>query len=224
MSCVAIIPARGGTKRLPRKNILPIDGVPMIAHPIRIARESLLFDEVIVSTEDPEIAEIASTYGAVISHRPQDLASDRSTIAQVCYDVLDCQSPEATMFCCLYATAVLVSVTTLRSSYGDFSGDPMVDYLMGVSNYEFPPVQALTTNDDGFLSYMWPEFVGVQSQYHPELVVSNGTFIWARTDAFKRERLFYGNRLRGHLVPKSEVSDIDTLEDYEALIHRLDES
>ncbi|MGM0562398.1 MAG: cytidylyltransferase domain-containing protein, partial [Pseudomonadota bacterium] len=87
MRAVAIIPARGGSKRLPRKNILPLGGRPMIAHPISLVRESGLFERVVVSTEDTEIAEIAKEFGAEVFERSDELATDKATVVQVCLDV-----------------------------------------------------------------------------------------------------------------------------------------
>jgi len=221
MTIVAIIPARGGSRRLPRKNILPIENNPIITYPIRTAIRAGLFDEVIVSTEDLEIAGIASQAGALVSERSDGLARDRSTIAEVCLDVISRLVPEPDIICCLYATAVCLSQQTLKDSFKLFSSDSEADYMMGVSEYELPPVQALCADDDGFLSYMWPEFIGIQSQFHPRLVASNGTFIWARTGSFKKEKLFYGRRLKGYVVPQAEVTDIDTPADYETVMQEF---
>jgi CMP-N-acetylneuraminic acid synthetase len=90
-----------------------------------------------------------------------------------------------------------------------------------VSEYEHHPVQALKADGQGNLSYMWPEWRGIQSQQYPNLVVSNGTFYWARREALMREKTFYGQRLRGFVVPLEQVSDIDTPHDLDRVIQRL---
>lgn len=214
MSTVAVIPARGGSKRLPRKNILDLAGKPMLAYPIEVAQRSGLFDQVYVSTEDQQIADIAKSYGAEVIERPFGIAEDRSTVAQVCLHALE-ELPEIDLFCCIYATSVLLRPDSLRSSRLLLDQPSVADFVMGVSEYELPPVQALVKDSSGFLSYMWPEWQGVQSQFHPHLVVSNGTFYWARKDAMLQERTFYGRRLRGFVVSQDQVSDVNDLKDLE---------
>ena len=220
MNRVAIIPARGGSKRLPRKNILPVKGSPMLSYPVRMAIESGLFEKVIVSTEDIEIGEVAREAGASVFNRPANLAEDRSTVVQVCQNVIEqlfSQNIYPDLFCCIYATAVVLNAHTIEQALGLYDESPRINYVMGVSKYNFPPVQALRADGNGFLSYMWPEYIGLQSQFHPELVVSNGSFVWARTDAFMRDKIFYAEGLKGYEVPYSEVMDIDTVEDYERI-------
>jgi pseudaminic acid cytidylyltransferase len=220
MSTVALIPARGGSKRLPRKNILEVGGVPMLAHPILTARASGLFEHIYVSTEDAKIAEIAKQYGAEVIKRPSQIAEDRSTVVQVCLHALEV-CPEIDLVCCIYATAVLLAPQTLVAAYALLGSEPAADFVMGVSEYEHPPVQALKADDNGYLSYMWPEWRGIQSQFQPRLVVSNGTFYWARRNALLKEKTFYGRRLKGSVVPSEQVSDIDTQEDLTRIVSRL---
>jgi len=214
MSTVAVIPARGGSKRLPRKNILDLAGKPMLAYAIETAYASRLFDQVCVSTEDADIARVAREFGAEVIERPVDIAEDRSTVAQVCLHALE-ELPEVDLFCCIYATSVLLKPESIRSSRLLLDSPSVADFVMGVSEYEFPPVQALVRDAMGFLSHMWPKWRGVQSQFHPHLVVSNGTFYWARKDAMLRERTFYGRRLRGFVVSQDQVSDVNDLKDLE---------
>lgn len=214
MSTVAIIPARGGSKRLPRKNILDLAGKPMLAYSIEVVQRSGVFDEVYVSTEDQQIADVARRYGAEVIQRPSSIAEDRSTVAQVCIHALE-HLPSIEVFCCVYATAVLLKPESISSAKLLLDSPSAVDFVMGVSQYEHPPVQALVEGADGLLAYMWPEWKGVQSQFYPRLVVSNGTFYWARKDPMLREGTFYGERLRGFVVPPDEVSDIDDLKDFE---------
>lgn len=220
MSTAALIPARGGSKRLPRKNILGIGGMPMLAHPILTARASGLFEHIYVSTEDDEIAEIAQQYGAEVIERPPQIAEDRSTVVQVCLHALETH-PDIELMCCIYATAVLLTPETLVGAHALLGGQPEADFVMGVSEYEHPPVQALKADDNGYLSYMWPEWRGKQSQFHPHLVVSNGTFYWARRSALLEEKTFYGRRLKGAIVPVEQVTDIDTPNDLMRIISRI---
>ncbi len=219
MKNIAIIPARGGSKRLPRKNILDLNGMPMIAYPILAAIESKIFDDVIVSTEDIKIAEIAKKYGATIINRSVELAQDTSTVAQVCLSVID--RIKVDNFCCIYATAALLKSETIRDSCQIFLNDRDINYLMGVSEYNYSPVQALIENKSGELSYLMPNYVGIQSQNYPKLVVSNGSFVWADAKQFQEDKLFYSKGLKGYLVPENEVCDVDSALDYEKLKTRF---
>ena len=212
---IAIIPARGGSKRLPRKNILPLDGVPLLARVIRTAREAGVFNEVIVSSEEEEILELARREGALAHVRPQDLARDRSTVVETCVDVL--KSHDSDVFCCIYATAALLTKETLRLSAKKFHDKNKASVLMGVSKYNYHPVQALKIDPDGSAKLLFQEYQGVQSQFYPEVRVSNGTFYWARTKIFLEEQNFYSDVLVTYDVPEEQVCDIDTLEDFAKL-------
>jgi len=217
MKPIAIIPARGGSKRLPRKNILLLNNKPLLAHVIDIALNSNIFEKVIVSTEDEEIARIAGEFGAEVFIRNSKLAQDSSTVVEVCLDVL--REYKVDEFCCLYATSALLSVTTLKESYREFrTRKPSV--LMGVSNYNYSPVQALKVDNNGDASLLIEEFRGVQSQYHPKLRVSNGSLYWAKEQSFIKEKTFYSKKLNVFDVPENEVCDIDTEEDYKKLLKK----
>lgn len=197
--------------------------MPLIAHAINTAKSSGLFDHVFVSTEDIEIANVARKYGAEVIERPTEIAQDRSTVVQVCLHALE-TVPNVQVLCCIYATAVFLKPSTLASSHQQLLENSGADFVMGVSEYEHHPVQALKADDQGNLSYMWPEWRGIQSQEYPRLLVSNGTFYWSRREALVREKTFYGQRLRGFVVPSEQVSDIDTSYDLDKVIQRLNKS
>ncbi len=215
-SRLAIIPARGGSKRLPRKNVLPFMGQPMLAYPVRACLDSGLFDRVIVTTEDDEIAEAARAAGAEVAGRTPDLASDRAGVADVCADLiagLAAAGYEPAVFCCVYATAVFVTADDLRDSLALIDQPPEADAVMGVSSYDLQPHIAL--RDDGpFLTPMWSELIDRKSQDMPGLVASNGTVYWLRTEAFRRSKSFYPTRLKGYEMPRRRAIDIDTDDDY----------
>jgi len=213
---IAIIPARGGSKRLPRKNILPLSGVPLLSRVIRTAQDSGIFDDIIVSSEDAEILDIAQKEGVIAHSRPLELASDRSTVVETCIEAL--QMYPSTVFCCIYATAALISEKTLKSSAEKFLLTESSSVLMGVSRYNYHPVQALAVDGDGNAKLLFPEYKNLQSQFYPLVRVSNGTFYWAKVDTFLREKTFYTSSLRLFDVPADESFDIDTPEDYEKLI------
>lgn len=216
---LAIIPARGNSKRLPRKNILPINGTPMIAFPIRACLESRLFDKVVVSTEDPEIAEIASAEGAMVSSRCNELTTDDSSIAEVCLALLQELADTGYRpdeFCCVYATAVFMTPADLANALTLLHNNCGTNMVMGVSKFNLQAHQAMFYSN-GFLKPMWPELMGRKSQQMPELVASNGTLIWTRTDQFQQEGAFPRSGIRGYTIPHFRAIDIDTEEDYKLL-------
>lgn len=217
MKKIAIIPARGGSKRLPRKNMIQFLGKPMLTYPIETAIRSELFDQVIVSTEDDEIAVIAKGAGARVMKRPEELAQDRRSVKEVCLQVLDELNREGLQpdfFCCIYATAVFLTMQDLIDSYSLISVVPASDVVMGVSEFNLQPVQALV-EVDGFLKPQWPEYEGVQSQFQPRLVASNGTLYWTRVCTFRQTKSFYGGKVRGYEMPWIKAIDIDTPADLE---------
>jgi pseudaminic acid cytidylyltransferase len=218
MKSICIIPARGGSKRLPRKNILPLLGKPLLKHVIDNACNSECFDAVIVSSEDEEILRIAKESNAIPFVRSDELAEDKSTVVDVCLDVLKKYKPK--MFCCLYATAAMVKPNTLKDSMDRFEVEcgQGASMLMGVSRYEHHPLQALAISNDGYAKSLFPEYKGVQSQNYPEVFVSNGTLYWARTEEFITEKTFYSEKLKLYEVPDEESYDIDTKKDYERLV------
>ena len=213
---IAIIPARGGSKRLPRKNILPMGGVPLLARVIRTARNSNLFDKIVVSSEDNEILVLAEKEGAVAHVRPVELASDCSTVVEVCLEALRHFSCD--FFCCIYPTAALISKKTLDLSSREFFSDRSKSVLMGVSEFNHHPVQALTIDEHGNARLLFPEYGRLQSQLYPKVRVSNGTFYWAEVGPFLKEKTFYSNALSLFDVPQSEAFDLDNEDDYDKLV------
>jgi CMP-N-acetylneuraminic acid synthetase len=218
MSSIAIIPARGGSKRLSKKNILPVQNKPMLAYPVMNANKAGLFDEIIVSTEDEAIGEIAQEAGARFLKRPESLAQDKSTVVEVCQHVLEELEQEGVIpdyFCCIYATAIFLTQQDIIDSFELLKESSKANVVMGVSNFNLQPVQALEKKENGLLSPMWPEYANVQSQFHPNLVVSNGTLYWAKTGRFLQAKTFYDKKLLGYEMPWVRALDIDTKESFE---------
>ena len=222
---VAIIPARGGSKRVPRKNVIEVGGRPMLTYPIRCALESGLFDAVHVSTEDVEIAEVARQSNASVIDRPAEIAQGKATVVQVCFHALDQmaqQGHRVDVFCCIYPTAIFLAPQDLRTTEAMLDEDPVADVVMGASPYAIHPVKSLK-QESGYWTRMWPEYGGMQSQFYPHLLASNGTIYWTRTAAFREQCTFYVTRLKCYEFPRSRVVDIDTAEDLE-LARRLMEA
>jgi len=215
MTKVAIIPARGGSKRLPRKNILPVLGKPILFYPVTTSLKSGLFDQVIVSTEDSEIKEAAKNAGARVMDRPVELAQDRASVVQVCLNVLDELFKEGIQpkyFCCIYATAIFITPEDLKESFLLMTKNPETSIVMGVSEFNLQPVQALE-DKDGYLRLKWLEYKELQSQFQPQLVASNGTLYWGVTSSFLESKSFYLKKLKGYKIPWIKAIDLDTPED-----------
>lgn len=216
---VAVVPARGGSKRLPRKNVADLLGRPLLTWTVEAALESGCFERVIVSTEDSAIAEVARAAGAEVLARPDALAGDRATMAQVCLHALDVLEAEGALppaFCCLLATAALRRGEDIRAARARLVPGA-ADFVMATSEYSKSPLQALREDADGHLRLMWPELADLRPAERPRLVVDNGSTYWCRTDAFRRERTFYGSTLVGHPMPRERSIDVDTLDDLELL-------
>lgn len=220
MSAIAIIPARGGSKRLPKKNILPFNGSPMIAHTIRAAIETGLFEQVCVSTEDETIANIAEEYGANLHERPPELAQDQTMVAPVVMNVLDQQEQAGRNYeslCVLYATAPLRDAGDIQATFSLLEPD-ICTHSIAVTNYVYPPHQALKSSQDcADVSPMWPDIVAARSDSLPELVVDNGSTYCIYVDAFKNTQKFYSDKMRAHHMPRWKSIDIDTADDMDLL-------
>ena len=207
---IAIIPARSGSKRLKNKNALEINGHPMMAYPISVALSSGLFDQVIVSTDSDEYCDIAKEYGAKTQLRPLNLSTDNVGVVSVCEHVIE-DFKTTDVFCCIYATAIFLTRQDLINSCKMLIDYPSTNYVMGVSEYNYPPEKALVEHN-GYLTSRWPEYKTTQSQKLSRCVVSNGTIYWARREQFLDEKTFYGEGLKGFITP---AVDIDTAEDFE---------
>lgn len=216
---IAIIPARGGSKRLPRKNVLPLFGRPILAYTVEAALRSGLFARVIVSTEDEEIAAAGRAAGAEILGRADALAGDRARIVDVCRDVLErtaAGGAPADRFCCLLPTAALRDADDIAGA-ARLLVPGTADFVMGVCDYAKTPLQALRRAADGSLSLMWPELANTPRQEQPALVVDNGSLYWCTTRAFLDFGDFYGPGLRGYPMPRWKSVDVDTDEDWQLL-------
>ncbi|MDX9673498.1 MULTISPECIES: pseudaminic acid cytidylyltransferase [unclassified Pseudomonas] len=214
MNSVAIIPARGGSKRIPRKNLLPFDGVPMIVRSIRTALDSGLFEQVVVSTDDAEIAELALAHGAQVPFlRPAELADDFTGTAAVIEHALQ-QLPAFDYACCVYATAPLLQARYLRLGFELLARHPDKAFAFSVCNFGFPVQRALTLDGQGALTALYPEFRNTRSQDLPEAFQDAGQFYWGRSEAWLRGEVLYSPASLPVILPRHLVQDIDTLEDW----------
>jgi pseudaminic acid cytidylyltransferase len=219
VSAIAIIPARGGSQRIPRKNIKLFNGEPMIAHSIRVALASGVFDRVIVSTDDEEIADVARASGAEVPFmRPDDLADAYTGTAAVIQHAL--QSVAGTLSqpfdyaCCIYATAPLLQARFLRQGFEALHAAPEKSYAFSVCSFGFPVQRALLIDGDGCVNAMYPEFRGVRSQDLPVAYQDAGQFYWGRSDAWLRGDTVFSELSLPVILPRHLVQDIDSPEDW----------
>lgn len=216
MSRIAIITARGGSKRIPRKNIREFCGKPILAYSIEAALQSGLFDCVMVSTEDGEIAEIAKNYGAEVPfYRSVRNADDFATTAEVLLEVLEeyrCLGKEFQEVCCIYPTAPFVTAGVLREA-AELLEEQGADSVIPVVRFGFPPQRGVIT-ENGCLRYKWPEHRNSRSQDLEPLYHDAGQFYFLRAESFLRQKELVMEKTIPLERPDSQVQDIDTLEDW----------
>ncbi len=216
MSKVAIITARGGSKRVPGKNIKPFCGKPIIAYSIEAAIESKLFDEVMVSTDDNTIAEIACQYGAGVPFmRSMANSDDYATTAHVLIEVISQYKSAGRDFkygCCLYPTAPFVNSKKLRDSFKVLC-EENADAVFAVVEYNFPLQRALRICN-GRIVYDQPEFADTRSQDLEPFYHDCGQFYWFRTESLMKEKSLMTAKTAYIEVPRYEAQDIDTLDDW----------
>lgn len=214
MSAVAIITARGGSKRIPRKNIKDFCGKPIIAYSIEAALDSELFDEVMVSTDDCEIAEVAKQYGASVPFmRSEATSDDYATTADVLHEVLaeyKKVGKEFDWLCCIYPTAPFITGKKLKKSF-DYLEEQGADALTPVVKFSYPPQRCFVIND-GCLKYKWPEYSGSRSQDLEPFYHDVGQYYFMKVQSFLNEVI---NTSVPYIVEEREVQDIDNISDWE---------
>lgn len=216
---VAIIPARGGSKRIPRKNVREFCGKPMIVWSIEAALASGCFDEVIVSTDDEEIADVARRSGASVPFmRPASLADDHTGTLPVIHHAVEWfvgQGYSVDSACCLYATAPFVSADDIRRGE-DLLQSTGCSFAFSVTSFAFPVQRALRLLQGGRVEMLYPEQFTTRSQDLEEAWHDAGQFYWGTADAWCQERVIFGPESVAVPVPRYRVQDIDTLEDWES--------
>lgn len=218
MTTFAIIPAKARSTRLPNKNIKEIFGLPMIVHVINNLKGSGLFDEIWVSTDGNNIKEVCERESVNVLFRPDNLATDRSTVNQVCQHWLESLDIQPDTFCCAYATSIFLDSSDYKGAH-DLLEDG-VEGVMGVSRYNYPPVQAMTEKGDGNLEMLMPEYEKVQSQFYPDCYVSNGSQYWLKTSDYIQQKTFYLNKVKGYVTDERRILDINTQADFDEAMSR----
>ena len=214
---IAVIPARGGSKRIPRKNIRPFGGKPMMAWPLEAAVASGCFDEIIVSTDDDEIAEIARNLGAKVPFmRSQTLSDDHTGTIPVIRDatlwaVRAGLHPE--YVCCIYATAAFLDGNDLRQAMDKLmTGN--ASYVFSVTDYGYPVQRALRLLAEDRVEMLDPSTFNMRSQDLATVWHDAGQFYWGRASAWLAQEPIFASRSIAHPLPRYRVQDIDTLDDW----------
>jgi len=232
MNAIAIITARGGSKRIPRKNIKDFLGKPIIAYSITAALESGCFDEVMVSTDDQEIAEVAQFYGAQIPFlRSPETSNDFATTEDVLVEVLTEYEQRGIQFakgCCIYPTAPFVTAEKLKDGYDELILHN-ADSAFPVVRFSYPIQRALKI-EDGLLSMIWPEHIYSRSQDLMPAFHDSGQFYWFDIPRFLVSKNLFSERSVPIEIQEFEVQDIDNMVDWKVaemkyrIIHRLQDN
>ena len=214
---IAVIPARGGSKRIPRKNIKLFGGKPIIAWSIEAALKSDCFDRILVSTDDPEISEVAKEYGAEVPFvRPSELSSDYTgTVPVIAHAVrwLNSQGQHVSEVCCIYATAPFVLAEHIQKGLSLLL-DSGADYAISVTSYAFPIQRAVRITEDRRIEMFHPEHFNTRSQDLEEAWHDAGQFYWGCARAWLKEEPIFGPSAAPVPLPRHRVQDIDTPEDW----------
>lgn len=212
---IAVIPARGGSKRIPHKNIRPFHGKPIIAYSIEAARKTNLFDAIIVSTDDKKIAEVAKTHGAEVPFlRPTELSDDMTGTTPVfkhavqwCLD----NGQDVQAACCIYATAPFTTPDDIQKGYASLETAPAA---FSVTTFPYPIYRGLKRKADATVSLIWPEHRRTRSQDLSAAYHDCGQFYWATTAFLLADKEFMDGEAVGVPIPRHRVQDIDTEEDW----------
>lgn len=216
MNQLAVITARGGSKRIPRKNIKDFCGKPIMAYSIEAALESGAFDTVMVSTDDSEIAEIAEKYGATVPFfRSEKTSNDFAVTSQVLAEVLEEYESRGQRFdrvCCIYPTAPFITAERLRTAM-ELLEEKQADSVLPVVRFSFPPQRGVVL-EDGFLKFMWPEHRNTRSQDLEPFYHDVGQFYCVNVESFREQQVLVMEKTVPLILSELEIQDIDTEEDW----------
>jgi len=212
---IAIIPARGGSKRIPRKNIKEFAGLPMIAHSLIAARAAKIFDRILVSSEDDEILAVGSEHGGESLRRPPELADDHAgTIPVVRHAIRQIQADGCALdgVCCIYATAPFVRAPDICLGWETLKYGGM-SFAFSATTFAYPVFRSLFRSGGG-VRMIFPEHFLSRSQDLPEVIHDAGQFYWGTSRAWMEEETFFSERSTPIMLPRHRVQDIDTADDW----------
>lgn len=214
---LAVIPARGGSKRIPGKNMRDFCGKPIIAYSIETALKSGLFDHVIVSTDDEKIASLVTELGAEVPFsRPMEISDDHTGTNVVVKHAIEWYQKnghDVSLVCCIYATAPFLQAKYLSAGYDLLLKSPK-SFVFSVTNFAFPIQRAVRINRKGSVEAFWPEHINSRSQDLEEAFHDAGQFYWGQAQSFLEELDVFSNVSLPIVLPRHLVQDIDTEEDW----------
>jgi len=214
---IAVIPARGGSKRIPRKNIKSFHGKPIIAWTIEVAVKSKCFDRIICSTDDEEIASVANEYGAETPFlRPTELSDDHTgTIPVVAHAIEHLQDSESLIdsVCCIYATGPFIQADDLKNSLEQLENEN-ANYCFSVTSYPFPIQRSIRITKKNRCEMFQPEMFNRRSQDLEEAYHDAGQFYWGKSTAWLEMKKIFSLKSTPYILPRYLVQDIDTEEDW----------
>lgn len=215
---LAVIPARGGSKRIPEKNIRDFCGKPIIAYSIEAALNSQLFDHVIVSTDSHKIASLVRELGAEVPFvRPAEFSDDHTGTNAVVKHAIEWyqqQGHRISLACCIYATTPFLQSKYLREGH-DLLLNSIKSFVFSVTSFASPIQRALRLNKDGTIEAFWPEYIKRRSQDLEEAFHDAGQFYWGHAQSFLEEQIVFSDVSLPIILPRHLVQDIDTEEDWE---------
>jgi pseudaminic acid cytidylyltransferase len=215
---IAIIPARGGSKRIPRKNIKEFHGKPIIAYSIEAAKQSGCFDRIIVSTDDEEIVGVARAYGADVPFlRPSKISDDHAVTMDVIQHAIKyCteQGCKPTLVCCIYPTAPFLLPEYLRQGLLELDNSE-VEYAFSATSFPYPVQRAFNITDMGRVGMFDSKYSVTRSQDLTEAYHDAGQFYWGKASAFIQGKAIFAEHSKAVILPRKRVQDIDTPEDWE---------
>ncbi|MEK9532812.1 MAG: pseudaminic acid cytidylyltransferase [Alphaproteobacteria bacterium] len=214
---LCVIPARGGSKRIPRKNIKDFFGLPIIAYSIKAAITSKCFDKVIVSTDDAEIADIAKSFGAEIPFmRSKRLSDDYTGTGEVIKHAIEwfeSKGHTVSDVCCVYATAPFLQADSINNAYKQMVREK-ADFCFSVTNFGFPVQRAIKITENNRIDMFFPHNYAARSQDLEEAWHDAGQFYWGKAESFRQQKILFSKDSTPYTLPAYLVQDIDTIADW----------
>lgn len=221
MKSIAIIPVRAGSTRVKKKNFLDFYGKPLFVYTYEHAKNSNLFEKIVISTESKEVLDICEKYDIEVEYtRPEKLADGSISLDDVCLDVLSFYKEKGLVFdhmCLLWATAPMRDDNDIKNAFALLTSDHIANAVIAVTKYYFSPYCAVTSNSDGTMNPVMPEQFWLGSHAWPETLVDCGSMSWVNVNVFEKEKSWMPTNSKPYIMPRYKCVDLDTEEDLELL-------
>lgn len=211
---VAIIPARGGSKRIPKKNIRHFCGQPMLSYPIKLAKECNIFDEIVISSDDEEILQLAKNLGAKPLRRPDNLSDDTTpTLPVISHAIKEIGLLDSDLVCCIYPATPLLESHFLLEGLNAITKTNNKDYAFSVTEFASSPFRGFSIDND-VLTMLFPKFQSFRSQDLKSIYHDAGAFYWGWAQSFLEHREIFSPQSLPIILPRLSAQDIDTIDDW----------